>query len=78
MIEEIARSGAECPSDEVLMKWKETSVIHHHLAILILNVCNRRDGESSLSIEQQELLTNHPQGPELVSRLVVKMLDEAS
>jgi len=48
------------------------------LAILILNVCNRRDGENSLSIEQQELLTNHPQGPELVSRLVVKMLDEAS
>ena len=78
VIEEIARSGASCPNDELLTKWSETSVIHHHLAILVLHVCNRRDGENILTPVQRNMLLNNPQGPELVSRIVERMLDKAS
>ena len=78
VIEEISRAGVECPSDDIFLKWSDTSVIHHHLAILVLNVCNRRDGQNNLSSKQREFITNHPKGPELVSRLVERMLDKAS
>ena len=78
VIEEIARSGTKCPSDEKLDDWGRTSVIHHHLAILVLHVYNRREGERNLTQIQRNLLLNHPQGPELVSRIVEKMLNDAS
>jgi len=44
----------------------------------VLNVCNRRDGQNNLSSKQREFITNHPKGPELVSRIVERMLDKAS
>ena len=78
VIEEISRSGEKCPSDDTFLKWSDSSIIHHHLAILVLNVCNRRDGRNNLSSKQREFITNHPQGPELVSRIVERMLDKAS
>ncbi len=78
VIEEIARSGASCPDDETLVRWSKTSIIHHYLAILVLHVCNRRGGYTDLSSVQQDLISNRPPGPELVSRIVERMLDEAS
>jgi len=78
VIEEIARSGAICPKDETLVDWSKTSIIHHHLAILVLHVCNRRGGIFDLSLVQRDLISNRPQGPELISRIVERMLDGAS
>lgn len=78
VIEEIARSGAICPKDETLVDWSKTSIIHHHLAILVLHVCNRRGRKFDLSLVQRDLISNRPQGPELISRIVERMLDGAS
>jgi hypothetical protein len=78
VIEEIARSGACCPNDEMLGAWEKSSLIHHHLAILVLHVCNRREGVNNLTTVQKNILLNRPQGPELISRIAERMLDEAS
>lgn len=78
VIEEIARSGAKIPDDSVLEVWGNTSTILHHVALLTIRVCNRRDEVTKLSDVQKKIIQNRPPGPELLERIANGLLNSAS
>jgi len=78
VIEEIARSNAKTPADDVFERWRDSSPILHHMVLLILRVCNRRDGISELTETQKVIIQNIPHGPELMERIAEGLLNSAS
>lgn len=78
VVEEVSRAKVAIPSDSMLERYCTISTLHHHLAMLIINVCSRRDARKDLSLVQFRIVKSRPDGPELLDRIAERMLEHAS